>query len=61
LAREWGLWAIRNLCEGSAEARDAITELRACAAVDSEELKAAGVKIRIDEKTGKMKVLPRER
>jgi len=28
LSREWALYAVRNLCEGSAEARDAIQELQ---------------------------------
>ena len=60
LAREWGLWAVRNLCEGSDAAREAIRELRACAAVDSEELRQAGVRVSVDEGTGKLKVGPRE-
>ncbi|KAG7671075.1 hypothetical protein Ndes2526B_g01149 [Nannochloris sp. 'desiccata'] len=60
LAREWALWAVRNLCEGSEEARNAIQELKACAAVDSEELQKAGVKVTLDEKNGKLIVGKRD-
>ncbi len=60
LAREWALWAVRNLCEGSEEARTAIQELKACAAVDSEELQKAGVKVKLDEESGKLIVGKRD-
>jgi ataxin-10 len=60
LAREWALWAVRNLCEGSEEARNAIKELKACAAVDCEELQKAGVKVTLDEKSGKLIVGKRD-
>lgn len=60
LAREWALWAVRNLCEGSEDARTAIQELKACAALDSEELQKAGVKVTLDESTGKLIVGKRE-
>ena len=60
LAREWALWAVRNLCEGSEAARNAITELKAVAALDSEELQKAGVKVTLDEVSGKLKVERRE-
>jgi ataxin-10 len=56
LAREWGLWAVRNLCEGSGEARAALRELRALAAEDSEELRAAGVRAVLDEGSGRLRV-----
>ena len=60
LAREWALWAVRNLCEGSEEARTAIQELKACAALDSEELQKAGVKVSVDESSGKLIVGKRD-
>jgi ataxin-10 len=60
LAREWGLWAVRNLCEGSGAAREALAALRATAAADSEELRRAGVRVRLDEGTGKMRVERRQ-
>jgi len=61
LSREWGLWAVRNLCEGSAAARDAIAQLKACTALDTEEFKQAGVKLSVDEVTGKLHVQPRDK
>jgi ataxin-10 len=60
LAREWALWAVRNLCEGSEAARGAVSALRATAALDSDELRKAGVKVSLDEKTGKLRVEKRE-
>jgi len=60
LAREWALWAVRNLCEGSEEARMAIQDLKACAAIDSEELQKAGVKVTLDEVSGKLIVGKRD-
>ena len=33
LAREWALWAVRNLCEGNPTAQGAIRDLKACTAV----------------------------
>ena len=59
LAREWALWAVRNLCEGSQRARDAIKDLRASAALDSDDLRKAGVKVSIDETSGRLVVEPR--
>lgn len=59
LSREWALWAVRNLGEGSPTARDALRELRACAAGDSEELRWAGVRLELDEASGKLRVVQR--
>ena len=60
LAREWALWAVRNVCEGSDRAVEAIKELKACTALDSDELRRAGVKVTVDEATGKLKVSKRD-
>lgn len=57
LSREWALWAVRNLCEGSEEACAALAELRACAAADSEELTRAGLALELDEQAGKPRVV----
>ena len=56
LAREWALWAVRNLCEGNEVAQQAIRELRAVAAVDSDELRRAGLQVRLDAETEKLHV-----
>lgn len=60
LAREWALWAVRNVCEGSDAAREAIRELQLCEALDSEELKRAGVRLKLDPESGKLRLMPRD-
>lgn len=91
LAREWALWAIRNLCEGNeaAQARPrgqgcvrricpwmhggvdaaptvwalaqmAIQELQVCATVESPEMRQLGVRLEVDEASGKMRVVQRQ-
>lgn len=60
MAREWGLWAVRNVCEGSEAARKALSELKASEAVDNEELRRAGLQVTLDDATGKVKVVQRE-
>lgn len=59
LAREWALWAVRNLCEGNPEAQEAIRQLQLCTTVESEELQRLGVKLELDEQTGKLRVTKR--
>jgi ataxin-10 len=49
LAREWALWTIRNLCEGSVEARTAISNLQLLQVLESEELERANLKVTVDE------------
>ncbi|KAL4436610.1 hypothetical protein ABPG75_003749 [Micractinium tetrahymenae] len=60
LAREWALWAVRNLCEGNPEAQEAIRQLQLCTTVESEEMKRLGVKLELDEQTGKLRVTKRD-
>ncbi|KAL4444556.1 hypothetical protein ABPG77_002373 [Micractinium sp. CCAP 211/92] len=60
LAREWALWAVRNLCEGNPEAQEAIRQLHLCTTVESEELQRLGVKLELDEQTGKLRVTKRD-
>ena len=59
LAREWALWAVRNLCEGSEQAQQAIRELQLCATVDSAELQQMGVQLQLDALTGKPRLVQR--
>lgn len=54
--REWALWAVRNLCAGSDEARREIEELQPQVAADSHSLAAAGLNVEVDLETGKVKV-----
>ncbi|PSC67748.1 ataxin-10 [Micractinium conductrix] len=60
LAREWALWGVRNLCEGNPAAQEAIRQLKLCTTVESEEAQRLGVKLDLDESTGKLRVTKRE-
>lgn len=55
-AREWALWALRNLTEASEEARKLLSDLRPVRAVPSEELERAGLRLELDERSGKFEL-----
>jgi len=55
-AREWALWALRNLTESSEEARRLLSDLRPVRAVPSEELERAGLRLELDEGSGKFEL-----
>lgn len=57
LVREYGLWAVRNLCEGNDAIQECISSLRAHTTVDSPDLQQLGMKIELDGKTGKPKMV----
>lgn len=57
LVREYGLWAVRNLCEGNDAIQESISSLRAHSAVHSPELQQIGMKIELDGETGKPKMV----
>lgn len=57
LVREYGLWAVRNLCEGNEDIQSSISSLRACSTVDSPDLQARGLQIELDGTTGKPKLV----
>lgn len=57
LVREYGLWAVRNLCEGNDAIQESISSLRAHSTVDSPDLQQIGMKIELDGKTGKPKMV----
>jgi hypothetical protein len=56
LAREWAIWTIRNLCEGSVEARNAISNLQLQQVLESEELERANLRVTVDEGSGKLRI-----
>ena len=58
LAREWGLWAVRNLCEGCPAAQEAIQQLQLCTTVESEELRSMGMRLELDQASGKLRMTP---
>lgn len=58
--REYALWAVRNLCEGNEEIQSSISSLRASGTVHSPELQAKGLQIKLDDVTGKPKLVTRQ-
>lgn len=61
LVREYGLWAVRNLCEGNEDIQSSISSLRACSTVDSPELQAKGLQIELDGKIGKPRLVANQK
>ena len=59
LVREYGLWAVRNLCEGNEFIQESIGSLRACSTVDSPDLQQMGMQLELDGTTGKPKMVSR--
>lgn len=57
LVREYGLWAVRNLCEGNESIQESISSLRAHSTVDSPDLQKIGMKLELDGQTGKPKMV----
>ena len=57
LVREWGLWAVRNLCEGSEAAREAIIQLKIQGVVQDPALAQTGMRLRLDEDTGTVRAV----
>ncbi|GLC74061.1 hypothetical protein PLESTF_001455700 [Pleodorina starrii] len=57
LAREWALWGVRNMCEGSEEVQGRISGLQLQTAVETPELQQLGLKLELDKGTGKLKLL----
>ncbi|KAJ6819593.1 putative ataxin-10 [Iris pallida] len=55
--REWGLLAIRNLLEGNAENQREVSELQLQGPVDTPEITGLGLKVEVDEKSGRAKLV----
>ncbi|KAJ6836061.1 putative ataxin-10 [Iris pallida] len=55
--REWGLLAIRNLLEGNAENQREVSELQLQGPVDTLEITGLGLKVEVDEKSGRAKLV----
>ena len=60
LVREYGLWAVRNLCEGNESIQESISSLRACSTVDSPDLQRIGMQLELDGQTGKPRMVTRK-
>jgi ataxin-10 len=55
--REWALWAVRNMTQGSDLARKTIVELQPQAVEESEELLSRGLGVELNKETGKPRVV----
>ncbi|XP_074578604.1 uncharacterized protein LOC141835049 [Curcuma longa] len=57
LLREWGLWAMRNLLEGNLENQNEVSEFQLQQPVNTPEIDGIGLRVVIDEKTGRPKLV----
>lgn len=57
LVREWGLWGIRNLLEGNLENQNEVSEFQLQQPVNTPEIDGIGLRVVIDEKTGRPKLV----
>lgn len=57
VAREWALWAVRNLCEGNAESQERVRNLKVKTIVQDEVLEMRSQQVEIDQLTGKLKLV----
>ncbi|KAL1213584.1 hypothetical protein V5N11_000655 [Cardamine amara subsp. amara] len=55
--REWGLWCVRNLLEGNEENQKAVAELEIQDSVDVPQLREIGLRVEIDPKTARPKLV----
>lgn len=59
LLREWALWAVRNLCEGSDEAAEVIRGIQAQEVVEDDgTLARHGMRVELNPETGKPRLVP---
>lgn len=55
--REWGIWSMRNLLEGNEENQRKVSELEVQGSVDMPELAGLGLKVEVDPKTQRAKLV----
>ncbi|KAI4354956.1 hypothetical protein L6164_003776 [Bauhinia variegata] len=55
--REWGIWCVRNMLEGNEENQQAVAELEMQRSVDVPEISALGLRVEIDQKTKRAKIV----
>ncbi|KAG7558134.1 Ataxin-10 domain [Arabidopsis suecica] len=55
--REWGLWCVRNLLEGNPENQEVVAELEIKGSVDVPQLREIGLRVEIDPKTARPKLV----
>lgn len=55
--REWGIWCVRNLLEGNVENQRVVAELELQGSVDVPEIAGLGLRVEVDQKTGRAKLV----
>ncbi|KAJ4706099.1 ataxin-10-like [Melia azedarach] len=55
--REWSIWCVRNLLEGNAENQRVIADLELQGSIDLPELAGLGLKVEVDQKTRRAKLV----
>lgn len=55
--REWGIWCVRNLLEGNVENQQVVAELELQGSVDVPEIAGLGLRVEVDEKTRRAKLV----
>ncbi|XP_010025685.2 ataxin-10 [Eucalyptus grandis] len=55
--REWGIWTVRNLFEGNTENQQAVAELELQETVNTPEIAELGLRVELDQKTGRPKLV----
>ncbi|XP_030932493.1 uncharacterized protein LOC115958236 [Quercus lobata] len=55
--REWGIWTVRNILEGSTENQHAVAELELQGSVEVPELTGLGLRVEVDPKTRRTKLV----
>lgn len=55
--REWGIWSMRNLLEGNEENQRKVSELEVQGSVDTPELAGLGLRVEVDPKTQRPKLV----
>lgn len=57
MVREWGLWGVRNMCEGNEAVQRAVVELQPLAPWQSPELAQMGLQVQLDTASGKFSLV----
>ncbi len=60
VAREWALWAVRNMCEGNPAIQQQIAGLEVQSTAVSPELQKMGMEVQLDKATGKLRLVQKQ-
>ncbi|XP_058745201.1 uncharacterized protein LOC131617949 [Vicia villosa] len=55
--REWGIWSVRNMLEGSEENQKEVSELELQGSADTQEISELGLQVEVDKKTRRAKLV----